>query len=197
VDGAFRFLKRLWKFADDVIKLDVNGKLDPASLDINQKNARTKIHKTIEKVNDDIGRRYTFNTAIAAVMELINVLTKLDANEQQSKLILKEGLETTLLLLAPIVPHITQALWTHLGHNGLIMDAVWPEADRQALEKNEIEIIIQVNGKLRGKVMVSTAADDDTVKSMALANENVSRFIDGKEVRKTIVVPGKLVNIVV
>ncbi len=197
VDGAFRFLKRLWKFAHDVIKLEAKGKLDQVNLTTEQKNARTKIHETIEKVNDDIGRRYTFNTAIAAVMEMINVLTKLDASEEQSKQMLKEGLETTLLLLAPIVPHITQALWSELGHQGLIMDATWPEVDRDALIKDEIEIIIQVNGKLRGKIMASTTANDDTIKSMALANDNVSRFIEGKEVRKTIVVPGKLVNIVV
>jgi leucyl-tRNA synthetase len=197
VDGAFRFLKRLWKFAHDVIYLDTVGDMDPGTFNTEQKDARRKIHETIEKVNDDIGRRYTFNTAIAAVMEMINVLTRLNDEDNQNGLILKEGLETTLLLLSPIVPHITQALWSEMGRPGLIMDASWPEVDNQAMVKDEIEIIVQVNGKLRGKIMVASSAEEDAIKTQALANENVVRFVEGKEIRKTIVVSGKLVNIVV
>lgn len=197
VDGAFKFLKRLWKFAEDVITQDAFKDIDYSKLDADQKAARRKIHETIEKVNDDIGRRYTFNTAISAVMEMINVLTKLNGADQTNRAILKEGLENSLLLLAPIVPHITQALWTEMGKEGLIMDATWPEVDQSALVKDEIEIIIQVNGKLRGKLMVSSKSNDATIKELALGNENVIRFIEGKEIKKTIVIPGKLVNIVI
>lgn len=197
VEGAFKFLKRLWKFADEVIAQDTVEDIDYSNLNSDQKNARRKIHETIEKVNDDIGRRYTFNTAIAAVMEMINVLMKLDETDQTNRAILQEGLENTLLLLAPIVPHITQALWTEIGKDGLIMDATWPAVDQDALIKDEIEIIIQVNGKLRGKIMVSLNSSNEKIKDLALSNENAIRFIDGKQIKKTIVIPGKLVNIVI
>jgi leucyl-tRNA synthetase len=197
VEGAFKFLKRLWKFADEVIAQDTVEDIDYSNLNSDQKNARRKIHETIEKVNDDIGRRYTFNTAIAAVMEMINVLMKLDETDQTNRAILQEGLENTLLLLAPIVPHITQALWTEIGKDGLIMDATWPAVDQDALIKDEIEIIIQVNGKLRGKIMVSLNSSNEEIKDLALSNENAIRFIDGKQIKKTIVIPGKLVNIVI
>ena len=197
VEGAFKFLKRLWKFADEVIAQDTVENINYSNLNSDQKNARRKIHETIEKVNDDIGRRYTFNTAIAAVMEMINVLMKLDETDQTNRAILEEGLENTLLLLAPIVPHITQALWTEIGKDGLIMDATWPAVDQDALIKDEIEVIIQVNGKLRGKIMVSLNSSNEEIKDLALSNENAIRFIDGKQIKKTIVIPGKLVNIVI
>ncbi len=197
VEGAYRFLKRLWRFAADTISNTNVPALDQATLTNAQRQARRKIHETVAKVDDDIGRRYTFNTAIAAVMELINTLTRLEGSTDNDRAVLHEGLEMTLLLLSPIVPHITQNLWQASGHTGLIMDAPWPAADKDALKREEIELIVQVNGKLRGKINVPVDADEDLLKSMALANHNVSRFIEGKPVRKTIVVPGRLVNIVI
>jgi leucyl-tRNA synthetase len=196
VEGAFRFLKKLWKFAYDVISIGDVKSIDESQLDNEQKAARRKIHETVVKVNDDIGRRYTFNTAIAAVMELMNVLNRMDHEDVTNQLILREGLDIIVLLISPIIPHITQAIWLELGHEGLIMDAKWPTADIQALSRDEVEIVIQVNGKLRGKITIPVDADEDMIRSQALANENVSRFIIGKEIRKTVVVPGKLVNIV-
>jgi leucyl-tRNA synthetase len=197
VEGAFRFLKRLWKFSDEVISLDEPETAGKNVLDGMQRAARRKIHETIVKVNDDIGRRYTFNTAIAAVMELINVLTRLDNTDDRNRALLKEGLETTLLLLSPIVPHITQALWQQLGRSGLIMDAAWPRADEDALKRDEIEMIVQVNGKLRGRIMVPADAEDELIKSRAMSNDNVVRFLKDQVIKKTIVVPGRLVNIVI
>ena len=197
VEGSYRFLKRLWKFAMDNITAGAPPALDRSSLNNEQRAVRRKIHETVVKVNDDVGRRYTFNTAIAAVMELINVLTRIDGGDANNRAILREGLEITLLLVSPIVPHVTQHLWRTLGHTGLIMDARWPEAEKEALQRDDIELIVQVNGKLRGRINVPTGADDATIRAEALANENVSRFLDNKQIKKTIVVPGRLVNIVI
>jgi leucyl-tRNA synthetase len=197
VEGAFRFLKKLWKFAFEVNSMGNSKAPDDVTLDDEQKAARRKIHETIVKVNDDIGRRYTFNTAIAAVMELMNVLGKLEQDNPASRGILREGLDFIVLLMSPIIPHITQAIWTESGHEGLIMDANWPTADEQAMTRDVVEIVIQVNGKLRGKITIPVDADEAMITSQALANENVSKFITGKEIRKTVVVPGKLVNIVI
>ena len=197
VEGAFRFLKRLWKFAADNLSPTDVPALDMSTLTEEQRAARRKIHETVAKVDDDLGRRYTFNTAIAAVMELINLLTRLEGKTDNDRAVLHEGLKMTLLLLSPIVPHITQNLWQASGQSGLIMDALWPIADKDALKRDDIELIVQVNGKLRGKINVSVDADETEIEAMALANENVSRFIDGKPAKKIILVPGKLVNIVI
>jgi leucyl-tRNA synthetase len=197
VEGAFRFLKRLWKFAHEVFCLGDVTLQSKENLSDAQQSARRKIHETVVKVNDDIGRRYTFNTAIAALMELINVLTRLDFTDTGNHPILREGLECTLLLMSPIVPHITQSLWRELGHTDLIMDAPWPVADKQALIRDEIEMVVQVNGKLRGKITIPVDAEDELIKSMAHANVNVIRFLQDQVIKKTIVVPGRLVNIVI
>lgn len=197
VEGAYRFLKRLWKFATDTIALGAAPRLDKDSLTDEQRAVRRKIHETIAKVDDDIGRRYTFNTAIAAVMELINLLTRVDSSSGNNRATLREGLEVTLLLLSPIVPHITQHLWQALGHNNLIMDTRWPEPETEAMKRDKIELIVQVNGKLRGRINVPADADDALIRTQALANDNVSRFIDNKAIKKTIIVPGRLVNIVI
>ena len=197
VEGAFRFLKRLWKFAFEIISFRDTSAINVNELNDEQLSARRKIHETIVKVNDDIGRRYTFNTAIAAVMELINALTRLDKDNESNKAILREGLQVILLLMSPIVPHITQALWNASDQSGLIMDATWPQADNEALKREEIEMIVQVNGKLRGKITIPVDADDAMIESEALSNDNVSRFIQDQKIIKTIVVPGRLVNIVI
>ncbi|MEQ8938725.1 MAG: class I tRNA ligase family protein, partial [Gammaproteobacteria bacterium] len=197
VEGAYRFLKRLWKMASSHINDGKQADLDTGNLTDAQRELRRKIHLTIDKVNDDIGRRYTFNTAIAAVMEMINALSRAESNDDNDHALMREGIETAVLLLSPIVPHITDALWRQLGHTEPLIDAAWPVSDPAALEQNEIEIVVQVNGKLRGKIMVDKDAAKEAIEAAATAEENVARNIEGKQVRKIIIVPGRLVNIVV
>ncbi len=197
VEGSFRFLKRLWKLASAHINERKTAVLDKSSMTNLQQELRRKIHLTIDKVNDDIGRRYTFNTAIAAVMEMINSLTRAELKDTNDHAIMREGIETAVLLLSPIVPHITDALWKALGHEEPLIDAAWPKSDPEALEQNEIEMVIQVNGKLRSKITVAKTADQKQIEALALADEKIQQHIDGKTVRKTIVIPGRLVNIVV
>jgi leucyl-tRNA synthetase len=197
VDGASRFLKRLWKLASTHINEGKAPALDMSSLTTEQKELRRKIHLTIDKVNDDIGRRYTFNTAIAAVMEMMNALSRAEMKEDNNRAIMREGIETATLLLSPIVPHITDALWIALGHDEALINAAWPKSDPAALEQSEIEMVIQVNGKLRGKISVDKNADQKQIEALAVEDENIKRNIEGKTIRKIIVIPGRLVNIVV
>jgi leucyl-tRNA synthetase len=197
VEGAYRFLKRLWRMVNDHVAQGQASALDISALSDKQKEARRKVHETITKVTDDIGRRFTFNTAIAAVMELCNVLGKLDDSSEQGRAIMQEALESAVLLLSPIVPHITHRLWHELGHSEAVIDVSWPKADESALVKDSIELVIQVNGKLRGKIAVPAEASKADIEAQAQADENVQRFTEGKQIRKIIVVPGRLVNIVV
>ncbi|HKK15849.1 MAG TPA: class I tRNA ligase family protein, partial [Gammaproteobacteria bacterium] len=197
VEGAFRFLKRLWKITTQHAETYSTVSLDTTGITNEQKDLRRKIHQTIDKVNDDVGRRYTFNTAIAAVMELLNALSRAENITDNDRAIMQEGLETTVLLLAPIVPHICDALWHILGHDGMIIDASWPSADKAALVCDETQLIVQVNGKLRARIMVPADADKNTLEELALADDNVRRFVEQGTIKKTIVVPGRLVNIVV
>ncbi|WP_069472382.1 leucine--tRNA ligase [Candidatus Marithrix sp. Canyon 246] len=195
VEGSFKFLKRLWK------QVVVNVEQQPATLTTNklsksELDLRRQVHETIAKVGDDIGRRYTFNTAIAAIMELLNSFNKAK-DTPQTRAIMREGLEATVLMLSPIVPHMTQVLWEKLGHSGLIMDASWPQVDKTALTINEVEMVVQVNGKLRGKITVAVDADKKTIEEIALNEANVQRFTADKTIKKVIVVPKKLVNVVV
>ena len=148
-------------------------------------------------MNDDIGRRYTFNTAIAATMELINALSHAKDESENGRAIMREGLETAILLLSPIVPHITEVLWHEFDHEEPMIDAAWPEVDESALLQDEIQLIVQVNGKLRAKIMVPSDADRKQIEESAISDENVQKFIADKEIKKVIVVPGRLVNIVV
>ena len=154
-------------------------------------------HETIAKVGDDIGRRFTFNTAIASVMELINALTKFKDNSEQGRAVMQESLQSVVLLLSPIVPHITHEIWGVLGQDGSLLDHAWPEVDESALVKDSLQIIVQVNGKLRSRIEVPASASKDEIETAAVEDENVKRFTDDKQVVKVIVVPGKLVNIVV
>jgi len=171
--------------------------LDRAALTPAQRDLRRKIHQTIAKVDDDLGRRYTFNTAIAAVMELTNALTRAEDTTPAGRALMAEGLQVSVLLLAPIVPHITDAIWRELGQSQPLIDTPWPQADTAALARETVEVVVQVNGKLRGRVVVAVDATDEEVRAAALAHADVRRFTDGREVRKVIVVPGRLVNIVV
>ncbi|MBC7191304.1 leucine--tRNA ligase [Marinobacter sp.] len=196
VEGAHRFLKRLWRNVRELMTSDDIPALDEAALNTNQKDVRRKTHETIAKVSDDISRRLTFNTSIAAVMELMNELGKLADDEPQSLAVRKEALESAVLMLSPIVPHICHDLWKALGHDTPVVDAPWPEADEKAMVRSEIEVVFQVNGKVRAKASVPADADKAALEKLALENENVSRFTEDKTVRKVIVVPGKLVNVV-
>ena len=197
VEGSFRFLKRLWKLASSHINKNKVSVLDKSSMTTLQQELRRKIHLTIDKVNDDIGRRYTFNTAIAAVMEMVNALSRAELKDSNDHAIMGEGIKTVILLLSPIVPHITEELWNALGCKESLIDAAWPQSDPEALEQSEIEIVVQVNGKLRSKIVVPKAADQKQIESLALANEKIQQYIEGKITRKIIVIPGRLVNIVV
>jgi leucyl-tRNA synthetase len=197
VQGAFRFLKRFWTAVQGHVAQGHANTLDPALLDAGQKALRRKIHETIAKVSDDIGRRYTFNTAVAACMELLNAVNRFEDDSAAGRSVVREALNAIVLLLSPIVPHIAHELWHVLGHKTAVVYERWPTVDAMALEKDLMEIVVQVNGKLRGRVSVSVDADRESIAQLALADENVRRFVAGKAIRKTIVVPGRLVNIVV
>ncbi|MBV7300511.1 leucine--tRNA ligase [Enterovibrio paralichthyis] len=195
VEGANRFLKRVWKLVfEHTAKGDVAA-LDAASLNADQKTLRREVHKTIAKVSDDIGRRQTFNTAIAAIMELMNRLAKAPQDSDADRAILDEALKAIVAMLYPITPHISTELWAALGQAD-IDNALWPVADAEAMVEDEKLIIVQVNGKLRAKITVAADAAKDAVETMALNDEHVVKHTEGKTVRKVIYVPGKLVNIV-
>ncbi len=197
VEGASRFLRRLWKAVDGHIAAGKPGPLNVGTLPQTQLDLRRKTHETIAKVSDDFGRRQTFNTAIAAVMELLNEVSRLaDRANPEGLAVEREALEAALLLLAPIVPHITQALWFALGRQGIPLDTPWPTVDESALVRSTIEVVVQVNGKVRSKLDAPVDAPRETLESLALAQDNVQRFLEGITVRKVIVVPNKLVNIV-
>jgi leucyl-tRNA synthetase len=199
VKGGYRFLRRLWERVQ--AHLDggdpQGGEADPAGLDARQKEFRKQIHDTVAKVSDDIGRRYTFNTAIAAMMELVNAVARFDVNDANDRLLVQEALDRIVLMLAPIVPHICHYLWLALGHADAVIDAAWPVADEKARQSDSITLVVQVNGKLRARISVPADASKDAAEEAALTDDNVQRFIEGKAIRKVIVVPGKLINVVV
>jgi leucyl-tRNA synthetase len=200
VEGAHRFLKRLWRAVAAHIAQKRQGPtsaLEAKALSAEQKALHTKVHETIAKAGDDIGRRYTFNTAIAAVMELMNTLAKFDDSSSQGRAGRQEALEAIVLLLAPITPHICHRLWRELGHEEAVIDASWPEANPEALAKEEIDLVVQVNGKRRGQITVAVNAAREFIEIKAQTEPNVQRFIQGKAVQKVIIVPERLVNLVV
>ena len=196
VEGSHRFLKRVWRLAQAHITQGLPGKLDIASLNDEQKVIRRAIHQAIKQASHDVGQNHKFNTAIAQVMTLMNVLEKAAQATEQDRALVQEGLETVTLLLAPITPHISHELWNRLGHADPVIDASWPVLDESALVQDSLTLVIQVNGKLRGQIEMPAAATREEVEAAARANENVLRFVDGLTIRKVIVVPGKLVNIV-
>ena len=196
VAGAHRFLRKLWTMVQTHIAEDSNVQLDAANHSQAQRDLRRKTHETIAKVNDDYGRRNTFNTAIAAVMELLNEVGKLSGTEPQTLAVRHEALNSAVLLLSPIAPHICHSLWNLLGHSDAVANARWPSVDQSALVRSSIEMVVQVNGKVRGKIQLAADASKQTAEAMALEDSNVQRFIDGVTIRKIIVVPGRLVNIV-
>ncbi len=197
VAGAHRFLKRVWKLVADHVNGGLPAARDYSNLPPVLRSLRRQAHQTLTKVTDDIGRRRTFNTAIAAVMELANALSRLEDNSPQAAAVRQEALEFIVLGLSPIVPHICHSLWHELGHAEAIIDAPWPKPDDAALKQEAIELVVQVNGKLRGRVTAPVGADEAHVRELALADSAVQKHVAGKDVKKVIVVPGKLVNIVV
>ena len=158
---------------------------------------RRKTHETLKRADDDYGRRLTFNTVVSAVHELANAVSRTGPGNDQDRAAVQEALRSAVLVLSPIAPHITQQLWEALGEPGLLVAARWPEVDEAALVQDSVELVVQVNGKVRGKITVSRDLDEDALREQALANENVVRFVEGKTVRKVINVPGKLINVVV
>ncbi|MEL0167757.1 MAG: leucine--tRNA ligase [Pseudomonadaceae bacterium] len=196
VEGAQRFLRRVWRLSQQHHAKGPAGKADLGSLSDDQKAVRRAIHLAIKQASQDIGQNHKFNTAIAAVMTLMNVLEKAPQDAEQDRALLQEGLETVALLLAPIAPHISHSLWQALGHSDAIIDARWPSVDESALVQDSLQLVIQVNGKLRGHIDVAADASRELIEATARENENVLRFTEGLTIRKVIVVPGKLVNIV-
>jgi leucyl-tRNA synthetase len=197
VEGGHRFLKRLWRAVHAHVGAGLPEPVETDELDDSQRHMRRRLHETIQKVSDDIGRRYTFNTAIAASMELLNDLGRFEDESAAGRWVRQEALATLVLLLSPIAPHICQAMWEALGGNGLAVDASWPLADNAALVRETVEMVVQVQGKIRGRIEVPADADEETVTGAALEEPNVQRFIGDAEIRKIVVVPGKLINIVV
>ncbi len=197
VAGSYRFLKRFWTAVGDHVAAGRTAALDPSGLDEGQRDLRRKTHQTIAKIGDDIGRRHAFNTAVAAVMELLNAVTRFEDETEAGRAVVREALEAAVLMLSPMAPHICHALWRMLGHESAVIDQAWPAVDETALAVDAVEIVVQVNGKLRGRISVAADADRDAIGELALADPNVRRFVEGKAVRKTVIVPGRLVNIVV
>ncbi|MBM7332569.1 MAG: leucine--tRNA ligase [Alcanivorax sp.] len=196
VEGAHRFIKRLWRLVAEHVEGGPAPAPDLSALDKDGKALRRKTHETIQKVSDDISRRYTFNTAIAAAMELCNDISRFQPADDAGRAVVQEALEAAVLLLSPIIPHAAHTLWRALGHDQAAIDAPWPAVDESALVKDSLELVVQVNGKVRAKLEVPADADKDTLEKLARDEPNVQRFIDDKTVRKVIVIPGKLVNIV-
>jgi len=197
VEGAKRFLGRVWNLVYEYSQNPAKTALDVTALSADQKALRRDVHKTIAKVSDDIGRRQTFNTAIAAVMELMNKLTRAPLESEQDRAVMAEALSAVVRMLYPITPHICFELWKALGNESNIDNAEWVKADEAAMVEDEKLIVVQVNGKVRGKVTVAADADEETVKTVAFADENVKKFTDNTQIVKVIYVPGKLLNVVV
>jgi leucyl-tRNA synthetase len=202
VEGAFRFLGRLWRIVDDYLEdiksvATVSGSPELAD---DLKNLRRKTHQTIRKVSADIEDRFHFNTAISAVMELVNALYALkrpDKTDQVALSVIREALEAAVLLLAPIVPHITEELWQALGHDTPAADTAWPAFDQAAASEEQMTIVIQINGKLRSRIMVPVDCDAETIKADAQNDERIAALLAGAKILKVIYVPKKLVNVVV
>ena len=195
VEGASRFLKSLWRLTHEHAQAGPARHAALTALPAALAELRRHVHETIVKVSDDVSRRYKFNTAIAAVMELVNHLARTPDQTPAAHAVRQEGLDTVVLLLAPIVPHIAHALWRTLGHAEPLTDARWPQADPAALTRTTVDLVVQVNGRKRAVVQAAVDADAASCEALARADANVQRYIDGKAVRKVVVVPGKLINI--
>jgi leucyl-tRNA synthetase len=203
VDGAYRFLRRIWKRIYDNHDLLLASKdltLDISQMETEERELYRKTHETIQHITHGLDGAFHFNTAVAQIMELMNAVDDIqisDAASDQQKAVFRHAMETTLLLISPFAPHIAEELWQELGHEPSILNAAWPQVDEAALHRDQVEIVIQVNGKVRGRISVSANADKETVEKEAMEDEQVQRWIVDKTVRKVIVVPGRLINIAV
>lgn len=198
VEGAHRFLRRLWKAVYEHVELGTVNAYSTGDLNADLKNLRRQLHLTIEKVADDYSRRHSFNTAISSVMELMNALAKIEGTDETTRQVRQEVLQNVALLLSPIVPHVCQALWSELCPGSHILDAAWPSADQSAMVQDSIEYVIQVNGKLRGSISVAKSETRENIEKLALEQPCVQKYIEeNMSVRKIIVVPNKLINVVV
>jgi leucyl-tRNA synthetase len=192
-----RFLKRLWREVATHAANPDHPATDPAALDAGQKALRRQLHETIQKVSDDFGRRHAFNTAIAALMELLNALNRFNDASEQGRAVRHEALEAMVLLLNPVVPHVSHALWQLLGHAETVLEnEAWPSVDAAALVRDSVTLAVQVNGKLRATIELPAGASKEEAEALARAQPQVVNFLQGMTVRKVIVVPGKIVNIV-
>ena len=196
VEGAHRFLKRLWRAVADHVNAGPASPSGTVALNETQRTLRRQVHETVAKVGDDLGRRYTFNTAVAAIMELLNAVSRDTGIDAGARAVKQEAYESMVRLLAPITPHICEALWRELGHDISVMQATWPQVDEAALVRAQIEMVVQVNGKLRGRISVPAEAPRQQLEQAALAEPNVRKYVEGRPVKKVVVVPGKLVNVV-
>lgn len=197
VEGAHRFLKRVWTAVASHVEAGITTAFSTGELSAELKAFRRQLHQTIDKVSDDYGRRHSFNTAIAAVMELMNAYAKLEGDDTITRAIRQETLENVVLLLSPIVPHISHTLWQELRPNSQLLDTRWPVANKAAMVQDEIELMLQVNGKLRGSMTVARTLDKAAIEALAVQQESIQKYLAEGSVRKIIVVPNKLVNIVV
>jgi leucyl-tRNA synthetase len=197
VEGMSRFLRRFWREVTTHAAQPDHPEVNPAALDAGQKALRRQLHEAIQKVGDDYGRRYSFNTAIAALMELLNAVSKFTDMSEQGRAVRHEALQTMVLLLNPVTPHVCHHLWQVLGHpETLLEDMPFPQADPAALVRDAVTLAVQVNGKLRGTIEVAVDTPREAIEAAAQAEPNVAKYLEGQTVRKVIVVPGKIVNIV-
>jgi leucyl-tRNA synthetase len=197
VEGSFRFLKRLWAMSTGHIAAGPVEALNVDQLSDEQKTIRRYVHDTIAKVSDDVGRRQTFNTAIAAVMELSNHLGRFTDRSPQGRAVLDEAWKAVVCLMAPITPHICESLWEMLGESGSVVNTAWPEVDESARVREQITLVVQINGKLRARIELAPGCDEEQAMAVAMAEPNVTRHMEDKSVRKVIHIPDRLLNIVV
>jgi len=199
VEGCYRFLNRVWRLVAEYSNQvrEVYAYVTGSNLSAADRELRYRTHFTIKKVTEDIEKRFNFNTAISAIMELVNVLYQYKDNEHQNLAVVKEALKALVLVLSPFSPHIAEELWEAIGGEGSVHQQQWPKYDEEALVKDEIEIVVQINGKVRERAMVPSGAGPDEMKTVAMSLDRIQEMLAGKTVRKVIAVPGKLVNIVV
>ncbi len=197
IDGAARFLRRVWKLVYEHAQQGVAPALDATALTADQKELRRKLHDSLARIGNDFERRFNFNTAIAACMELVNAVSRFEDTSPNGRAIMQEVLDALVRVLSPIVPHITHQLWFALGHAQPVIDAAWPQAEASARVADTVLLVVQINGKRRSEITVPTDAAKEQIVEAALADENVQKFLAGQPLKKTVVVPGKLVNFVV
>ncbi|MBT3362032.1 MAG: class I tRNA ligase family protein, partial [Rhodospirillales bacterium] len=203
VEGASRFLKRIWRRVSENLDLlkSVEGKVpDLGTMADAERDLYRKTNETIQQITRGLDGAFTFNTAIAAIMELMNAVAplKIAADSSESaKIVFRDAMVNVVLLLSPFAPHIAEELWVELGHDAGVMNADWPQVNEEALKRDEIDMVVQVNGKVRDKIKVASSATKEEIEATALTAEKVQQWLEGKTIRKVIVVPGRLVNIAV